>query len=62
MLRLLSTRCSPLVRTSTISKMASHTALYSTASLKAQNAQTYESMAGRLQQPLLKALDSMGYE
>ncbi|KAK4541329.1 hypothetical protein LTR36_008087 [Oleoguttula mirabilis] len=38
------------------------TALYSTATLKEQNAQTYKSMAGRLQQPLLNALDKMGYE
>lgn len=38
------------------------TAVYSTATLKEQNAQPYRSMAGKLQAPLLKALDNMGYE
>ncbi|EMC91626.1 hypothetical protein BAUCODRAFT_143167 [Baudoinia panamericana UAMH 10762] len=42
--------------------MAATTAQYSTASLSEQNAQPYSSMAGRLQQPLLKALDVMGYQ
>jgi len=38
------------------------TAVYSTSSLKEQNAQTYKSMAGKVHAPLLKSLDSMGYE
>lgn len=42
--------------------MASNGALYSSATLKEQDAQTYQSMSGRLQQPLLKALEVMGYQ
>jgi len=42
--------------------MASTTAVYSTEALKERNAQQYKSMTGRVHPPLLKALDSMGYE
>ncbi|KAK3079958.1 hypothetical protein LTS18_003498 [Coniosporium uncinatum] len=42
--------------------MASITAVYSTEALKERNAQQYKSMTGKVHPPLLKALDSMGYE
>lgn len=38
------------------------TAVYSTATLKEQNAQRYDSLAGKLQAPLLQSLNKMGYE
>ncbi|TKA65170.1 hypothetical protein B0A49_04835 [Cryomyces minteri] len=42
--------------------MANPQAVYSTAMLREANAQTYKSMQGKLQAPLLRALDNMGYE
>lgn len=44
------------------SVMASNGAVYSTETLKEQNAQEYRSMAGKVQQPLLRALEVMGYQ
>ncbi|KAK0920702.1 hypothetical protein LTS16_008772 [Friedmanniomyces endolithicus] len=41
--------------------MSGNTAVYSTAMLAEQKAKPYNSMAGRLQQPLLKALEKKGY-
>lgn len=37
-------------------------AVYSTASLRESNAQTFQSMAGKLDSSLLHGLDSMGYQ
>ena len=51
------------VRSSTIlSKMSGATAVYSTASLAESRATMYKSMAGKVQQPLLDALQQRGYE
>jgi len=38
------------------------TAVYSTAMLKEANAKKFDSMTGKLQSPLLQALEKMGYE